>query len=55
MLISAKGTTRAAIVEACGGWGIELKQFSARKGLRLHRDADGIIHGTAKGYSCDGY
>ena len=43
MLTSAKGTTRAAMVEACGGWGIDLK------GLKLCRDADGAIYGTAKG------
>ena len=25
-MLTAKGTTRAAIVEACGGWGIDIKQ-----------------------------
>jgi hypothetical protein len=47
MLTAAKGTTRAAIVEACGGWGIDLKQFAARKGLKLRRDADGTLFVTA--------
>jgi hypothetical protein len=48
MLTAAKGTTRAAIVEACGGWGIDLRQFAARMNLKLRRDADGMIYGTAK-------
>ena len=48
MLTSTKGTTHAVIVEACGGWGIDIKQFAARKGLKLRRDADDMIYGTAK-------
>ena len=41
-----KGATRAAIVEATDGWQVDLKQLAARKGLKLHKDADGVI--TAK-------
>ncbi len=40
MLILVTGTTRAAIVKACDGWSIDIKQFVARKNLRLHRDAE---------------
>ena len=49
MLTSAKGTTRAAIVEACDGWGIDVKQFCARKGLKLWNGADGTLFAAAKG------
>jgi outer membrane biosynthesis protein TonB len=41
-----KGATRAAIVEATDGWQVDLKQLATRKGLKLHKDADGVI--TAK-------
>lgn len=47
MLTSKKGTTRAAIVEACGGWRIDLAQFAERKNLRLKKNADGIITARA--------
>jgi hypothetical protein len=37
-----KGATRSAIVEATG-WNVDLKQLAARKGLKLKKDAEGII------------
>lgn len=37
-----KGATRAAIVEATG-WSVDLKQLAARKGLKLRKDAEGVI------------
>jgi hypothetical protein len=46
MLTAAKGMTRAAIVEACGGWGIDVKQFCARKNLKLRKDKDGALFAT---------
>lgn len=47
MLTASKGTTRAAIVEATG-WGIDVKQFCARKSLKLRKTADGTLFATAK-------
>jgi len=29
-------------------WGIDIKQLAARKNLKLRRDADGMIYGTAR-------
>lgn len=49
MLTSPKGTTRSAIVEACGGWGIDLTQFAARKNLKLRRGDEGLIFAVPKG------
>jgi hypothetical protein len=40
-----KGSTRAAIVEATG-WQVDLKALAARKGLKLKKDADGVITAT---------
>ncbi|MBO0757006.1 MAG: hypothetical protein J2P54_14185 [Bradyrhizobiaceae bacterium] len=37
-----KGATRAQIVEATG-WQVDLKQFAKRKGLKLTKNADGVI------------
>lgn len=41
-----KGSTRAAIVEATGGWQVDLKQLAARKGLKLTKNKDGVITAT---------
>ena len=49
MLTRKQGATRKQIVEACGGWGIDIAQFAARKGLKMRKDADGVITATAKG------
>jgi hypothetical protein len=38
----AKGATRKQIVEKTG-WQVDLKQFAARKGLILKKDAQGVI------------
>ena len=48
MLTRKAGATRAAIVEACDGWGIDIKQFAARKGLKLRQDKDGTYFATPK-------
>ena len=37
-----KGATRKAIVEKTG-WQVDLKQLAARKGLKLKKNAEGII------------
>ncbi|MCS3496194.1 hypothetical protein M2189_004846 [Bradyrhizobium japonicum] len=41
MLGRKGGAARKAIVEACGGWQVDLKQLCARRGLKLQRLADG--------------
>ncbi|UFW88952.1 hypothetical protein BjapCC829_10805 [Bradyrhizobium barranii] len=41
MLGRKGGAARKAIVEACGGWQVDLKQLCARRGLKLKRLADG--------------
>ena len=48
MLTRKAGTTRAAIVEACDGWGIDVKQFCERKSLKLRKDDEGVFYATAK-------
>ena len=40
-----KGATRIAIVEATG-WQVDLKQLAARKGLKLKKNAEGVIRAT---------
>lgn len=41
MLGRKGGAARKAIVAACGGWQVDLKQLCARRGLKLKRLADG--------------
>lgn len=44
MLQRKGGAARKDIVEACGGWGVDLKQLCARRGLKLRKLADGNYH-----------
>lgn len=46
MLRRKGGAARKDIVAACGGWGVDLKQLAARRGLKLKRLGDGNFAAT---------